>query len=112
MQNLIFVDFKTATTPTSGECLVEHYWTVDPAHGLAFVLVPGDPRPYPQCNHSQVVATRKAVEDTKVIDGPKDAIVVFAAISFPIYQRPTSWPLQVSERVCSKGAWTRRALCA
>lgn len=56
MQNLIFVDFKTATTPTSGECLVERYWTVDPARGLAFMLVPGDQRPYPQCNPSQVVA--------------------------------------------------------
>jgi len=53
----IYVPIEQAETPTNGECLVNHWWTVDPEKGLVFwARVSGylkSDNVSPQCNQSE-----------------------------------------------------------
>lgn len=57
---VFYVQEAEATTPASGECIANHWWTVHPVHGLAFYAqllgYAANETPSPQCNQSEGTA--------------------------------------------------------
>ena len=57
---VFWVPEQTATTPANGDCIVDHWWSVHPEHGLAFYAqltgYAASESPSPQCNQSEGTA--------------------------------------------------------
>lgn len=58
---MLHIDLDKAVSPRTGECIVDSWWSVHPAKGVAFYYQPfGYARsedPSPQCNQSEATAS-------------------------------------------------------
>lgn len=57
---VFWVSERESTTPANGDCIVDHWWSVHPEHGLAFYAelngYAASESSFPQCNQSEGTA--------------------------------------------------------
>lgn len=57
---VFWISEAEATSPANGDCIVDHWWSVHPEHGLAFYAqllgYAASEAPSPQCNQSESTA--------------------------------------------------------